>query len=136
MFDYATQSQQPLTEIEVFVGNILGRTGAQTRRQRELSMTMKQRFDEDLAFTIKCMTERDNAYYDDEDERESAYGVVTMDREEKALAISMACLWIALNDKKTKIECGKRGLVEIRSFGYVAAAVCLKELYTHSVKNW
>jgi len=40
----------------------------------------------------------------------------------------MACLWVSLNEDAEVWEYGKRGKVKLQSFGYVAAAVCLKEV--------
>jgi len=128
MFEYGPRPQQPLSEVEVFVGNILGKNGAQTRRQRELSMSMKERFEAELSFTIKCITKTANYLDDDEDDVDGETNDDrVLERSEQALALSMACLWVALNDEAEVWEYGKRGKVELRSFGYVAAAICLKE---------
>lgn len=128
MFEYGPRPQCPISEVEVFVGNILGKTGAQTTRQRELSTSMKERFEADLSFTIKCITKTCNYLYDGEDSEDGeANDGHVMGRCERALASSMACLWVALNESAKVWEYGKRGKVELRSFGYVAAAICLKE---------
>jgi hypothetical protein len=128
MFEYGPRPQHPLSEIEVFVGNIIGKTGAQTTRQRELSMSMKERFEADLSFTVKCITKTASLVYDgDEDENRKEDDTIT-ERSEQNLALSMACLWVALNEDAEVWEYGKRGKVKPQSFGYVAAAVCLKEV--------
>jgi hypothetical protein len=67
MFEYGPRPQCPLSEVEVFVGNILGKTGAQTKRQRELSMSMKERFEAELSFTVRCITKTVSYFYDGED---------------------------------------------------------------------
>jgi hypothetical protein len=128
MFEYGPRPQCPLSEVEVFVGNILGKTGAQTKRQRELSMSMKERFEAELSFTVKCITKTANHFYDGEDGEDgeaNSYGVT--EKREQALPLSMACLWVGLNESAEVWKYGKKGKVQLRSFGYVAAAVCLKE---------
>ena len=128
MFEYGPRPQYPLSEVEVFVGNILGKTGAQTTRQRELSMSMKERFEADLSFTVKCITKYADYLYDGEDyEDGEANDDGVMEKREQAFALSMVCLWVVLNEEAGVWEYGRRGKVQLRSFGYVAAAVCLKE---------
>ena len=55
MTEYSEHPLRPLSELEAFVGNILGRTGAQSKRQRELSTTMKEKFESDSAFFVNCI---------------------------------------------------------------------------------
>jgi hypothetical protein len=88
------------------VGNILGKTGAQSKRQHELSISMKERFNDDLAYIVNCIVKNGT------------------ERSEESLERSIACL-------KVGLETGTRGLKtggELVSFRYVAAAVCLKEV--------
>jgi hypothetical protein len=125
MFEYGPRPQCPLSEVEVFVGNILSKTGAQTKRQRELSISMKERFEAELSFTVKCITKPTSHVYDDEDGEANDNDV--MERGGQALALSMACLWVGLNERGRVWEYGKRGKVQLRSFAYLAAAVCMKE---------
>jgi hypothetical protein len=55
MTEYSEHPVRPLTELEVFVGNILGKTGAQSRHQRELSTNMKDKFEEEALFIVNCI---------------------------------------------------------------------------------
>ena len=126
MFEYGPRPHKPLSEVEVFVGNILGKTGAQTKRQRDLSISMKERFESDLSLTVRYITQG-NDYSYEEEEDENANGNENKEEKEQALAVGMACLWVAVNEKADVWKYGKRCRVELRSFGYVAAAVCLKE---------
>jgi hypothetical protein len=50
MAEYSEHPLRRLTEVEAFVGDILGRTGAQSKRQRELSTSLKEKFQQDSAF--------------------------------------------------------------------------------------
>jgi hypothetical protein len=103
MVDYSDHPHRPLTELEAFVGNILGRTGAQSKHQRELSVSLKEKFDEDAAYFVKCIV-NDGA-----------------EHSEEALERSMACLKASLEDRSL-------GREKLMSFKYLAAAVCLREV--------
>jgi hypothetical protein len=121
MFEYGPHPRFPLSEIEVFIGNILGKTGALTTRQRELCISMKERFEDILSFTVKWIKGEE---YDQED-AESRAGRAAP---EHVLGLSMACLWVALNEGVRIWQSGKNRTSKLRSFGYVAAAVCLTEV--------
>lgn len=104
--EYGAQPSRPLSELEVFVGNILGKTGAQSKRQHELSISMRDRFHEDLGYIVNCIL-RDGK-----------------EKSKESLERSIACF-------KVSLEPGTRSLmtgVEMVSFRYVAAAVCLREV--------
>jgi len=105
MTNYSEHPLRPLSELEAFIGNILGKTGSQTRHQRELSTTMKERFDEDAAFIVNCIV-KDGAKWSEE-----------------SLERSMACLSVSVEDKNPF-----RRRDQLLSFKYVAAAVCLREV--------
>ena len=100
---------QYLTEVEVFVGDILGRYGPQSKRQRDASLGMKERFERDVRFIVDCIIKED----------QSAEGA----KSKEALPRSIACLSIAVTESRPRRRVGT-----LRSFGYVAAAVCLREL--------
>jgi hypothetical protein len=104
--EYGAQPSRPLSELEVIIGNILGRTGAQSRKEHELSVSMRDRFSEDLAYIVNCILK---------DGREKSA---------ESLAQSIACFEVSLEPVTTALRSGV-GLV---SFRYVAAAVCLKEV--------
>lgn len=91
------------------MGNILGRSGAQTKKQHELSISMKQRFNDDLGYIVNCMVNEG-----DERSEESLEG----------LARSMACFEVGLETAKKAARMGGEWV----SFRYVAAAVCMKEV--------
>lgn len=107
MSQYSLHPLQYLSEVEVFAGDIVGRYGPQSKRQREASVTMKEKFDRDVAFIIDCIVK--------EDENGA--------RSEESLPRSMACLAVAISEERPRRKVGS-----LHSFGYVAAVVCLKEL--------
>jgi hypothetical protein len=130
MSEYSTSPYHPLSELEVFSNNILGKTGAQSKRQRELSISMRERWDEDLSFVIKRMTgkqKQEQEFWDEEDDDSDSETVAESTKtvwNEEALGISMACLWVGMHQKG---RVGRHG-DEIQSFVRVAAAVALKEV--------
>lgn len=105
MVEYGQHPSRPLSELEVFVGDILGKTGVQNRHQREQSKTMKERFEEDTTFIVNCILK---------DGDESS---------DEALARSIACLAVSLTGSSSI-----KRRENLCSFRYVAAAVCLKEV--------
>ena len=105
MTNYSQHPRRPLSELEAFVGNILGKTGVSSRHERELSKTMKEKFDEDAAFIINCILKDGDEW------------------SEQALERSIACLAVSL-----EVGHAYKGREQLRSFKYVAAAVCLREV--------
>jgi hypothetical protein len=104
MTEYSDHPRRRLTELEAFVGNILGRTGAQTKSQRELSVSLKEKFDSDAGYFVNCIV-KDGEEYSAE-----------------ALERSMACLDVSLENRLL------RSREQLLSFKYLAAAVCLREV--------
>jgi hypothetical protein len=105
MIEYSDHPSRPLTELEVVIGNVLGRTGAQSKRQRELSTSLKEKFDSDALFFVNNIIKDGDI------------------RSEEALERSMACLSVSLEHRDQH----KKGK-QLQSFKYVAAAVCLKQV--------
>lgn len=114
MRDYSSHPTRPLSEHEVFAGTILGRDGAPTRYQREMSITMKEKFEEDIQVVVNCII-KDGEQYSNE-----------------SLEMSMACLAAALEDRRV----GRGRSEATLSFKYVAAAVCLREVERLAVPIW
>ncbi|CZS94939.1 related to RNA-directed RNA polymerase [Rhynchosporium graminicola] len=105
MINHSEHTLHAVSELEAFIGNILGRTGAQSKNQRELSTTMKERFDEHSAFIVNCIV-KDGTEWNEE-----------------SLERSMACLCVSLEKK----DVYKRW-ENLLSFRYLAAGVCLREV--------
>lgn len=105
MSEYSEHPLRPLSETEVFVGNILGKTGKQSKQQRDLSTTMKERFEKDVAFIINNIV-KDGA-----------------DPCMEALERSVACFEVSFEAGRARKKSGV-----LVSFRYVAAALCLKEI--------
>jgi hypothetical protein len=110
MYQYGPAAQ-PLSEVEVFAGAILGKNGGlPSKRQREASTEMKDKVERDVSFTVKSILQGSGESPE-------------QDRGE-ALARSIACLAVAAKEPSHVLpKIGK-----LKSFAYVAAAVCLREI--------
>ncbi|KAF4624670.1 hypothetical protein G7Y89_g13499 [Cudoniella acicularis] len=87
MTTYSEHPLRPISETEAFIGNILGATGVQSKKQRDLSVTMKERFDRDAIFIIECINGGSSDQTGDVNSRE-------------ALERSIACLQVSLEPRK------------------------------------
>lgn len=106
MLQNSTHPHHFVSEIEVFSGNLLGKNGAQSKRQREFSKTMKEKHDRDIEYTVLSITRGDDGKSGEE-----------------ALERSIACLYVACNTTRVRKRVGA-----LVSFVWIAAAVCLKEV--------
>lgn len=117
MHHFSPHPRDPLSELEVFAGTILGRLGGvPNKRTRDLAVSMKDKFERDVAFHINWIQHADVA---DGDGSISGYGAVS-----EALERSIACLAIAMEEQGRYT----RGVGNVKSFAYIAAAVCLQEV--------
>ncbi|KAK3617197.1 hypothetical protein LTR56_025453 [Elasticomyces elasticus] len=123
MYNYCPTLHTHLSEQEVYSGAILGRQGgAQGKPLRELSKTMRERFDAVTEYANLRMVKGDEQVVD-----AIATGnmeVLYDDREFEGLPRAIACLKVAVTEQ---------GLVdqqagELKSFGYIAAGACLREI--------
>lgn len=115
MENYSDHPLRPMSELEAFIGNILGAQGSQTRRQRDLSIPMKEALNRDMSYIVSCI----RGTKEDEHEEELPSDV--------PLARSIACFSVSLGEV-TRVMMGGRKTEALVSFRYVAAAVCLREM--------
>lgn len=106
MFDYSSQPHHFVSEVEVFSGNIIGKNGAQSKRQRDFSTTMKERHERNVEYTVKYILQGED-----------------MSGTNQALERSMACLRVGHQEIKEHKKVGR-----LVSFAWIAASVCLKEV--------
>lgn len=106
MIEYSSSQVHYLSEVEVFCGHIVGKDGAPSKRQRDTSVDMKEKHERDVAFTVACITQGDHD-----------------DHRAEALERSIACLAAACHGGLVRRKVGR-----LVSFGWVAAAVCLREV--------
>jgi len=130
MYEYGPSPHRPLSEVEVFIGSIIGRNGAPTNRQREMAMSMKDRFETIMAATVKLITAQNQPIEGENEERGGAY-----DDEHnqelmlnKSISTGMACLWVAINMGARQYADGKILREGLKSFGYIAAALTQKSI--------
>ena len=107
MIDFSTHPSGSLSELEAFIGNILGQTSVPSKRQRDNAMSMREKFGVDSLYVV-------NAILKDGDEWSK-----------ESLERSMACLAVSLAPSPIRAH---RGGEYILSFKYVPAAVCLREI--------
>ena len=124
---YSTHPPHFISEVEVFAGAILGKNGAQSKRQREFSISMKEKHERDVAYTVACIRQGDE-YDDDYNEavKESVFGgggAVGGGGKREALERSIACFSVGVNTTRVRKKVGA-----LVSFAWVAAGVCLREV--------
>lgn len=109
MYSMRPHRGQPLTELEVFSGNILGKKErSSTRAIREANKEVQERFDRDVSDIARRIVRGDGEWEGPDDA--------------EALPRAIACLKVALETD------GWENQVMLRSWKYVAAAVCLEQL--------
>ncbi|MCJ1377000.1 hypothetical protein MMC17_000090 [Xylographa soralifera] len=109
MYQYSpTPWASTITELEVFIGNIVGKTHGQTKRQREASMNMREDYERLVEFIVSQMRNKDAG-------------------REEALERSIACMALGLEDDGASGPV-RRGRSQVMSFRWIAASVCLQEV--------
>lgn len=132
LYDYEPSPHYPLSEAEVFAGEILGRqSGAQDRQLKELSKTMRERFDTAVQYIEARITKGDDAIEQAQD-LEDLYDAKYDEREFEALPRAVACLFVALQE----IGYEDKKLGQLQSFRYIAAGVCLRELQRYRITTF
>lgn len=129
LYCYGPTPYATVSEHEAFAGTILGRQGgAQGKPLRELSKTMRERFEAVVEYTIMRIVKGDDQMkgVNDLDELYEDQG---LDREVEALPRAIACLDVAINQPATT----DYRLGQLQSFRYIAAGVCLRELERFSI---
>ena len=135
MCEFSPNPQRPLQEVEVCVGNIIGKGGAApTKRVRDDAGTMRDRHDDYVRYVQETILRGDDAAGDAADE---------------ALERTMACLAVAL-DGGVAAALGALTLAgaprpranrrvqpksSLRSWGYIAAILCLRQVERFCAEN-
>lgn len=139
MFQYSPDHRQPLSELEMFCGTMLGRNGSfPSKRVRETNVDMRQSFERHAREIIRWVRSGRQNEEDDEDiggeedddenwDNLSAVNsaILTGEQEKNlsALQRSVACLSVAIHEPHTAYG---RQVGQLRSFAYLAAGLCLK----------
>lgn len=116
MADFSEHLIHPITELEVFIGQILNNGGVQTQRQRERSIKLKDEFDRIASWIIGQMR---------------LPGPITWYLNEfDSLERCLACFHVAMAADERRSGSGhkRRGWDGLESFRVVAACVLLAEV--------
>ena len=116
MYSMRPHRGEPLTELEVFSGNILGKKERMaTKHIREANKEVQERFDRDVSDMARRIARGDGDWEGSDDA--------------EALPRAIACFKVSLE------TIGWENQVHLRSWKYVAAAVCLEQLsiYHHGL---
>ncbi|KAI7671533.1 hypothetical protein KC322_g15992, partial [Hortaea werneckii] len=123
-YQFEPTARSPLSEHEVFAGSIMGRQGGQQGKGlREMSKSMRERFETVVEYATARMIHGDVAvqetnYLDDLSDQAGR------ERDFEALPRAIACLYVAVTERGYS----DRLIGEMKSFGYVAAGVALREM--------
>ncbi|KAI7090193.1 RNA-directed RNA polymerase [Hortaea werneckii] len=123
-YQFEPTARSPLSEDEVFAGSILGRQGGQQGKGlREMSKSMRERFETVVEYATARITHGDVAVQETND-LDDLTDPAGRERELEALPRAIACLYVAVTERGYS----DRLIGEMKSFGYVAAGVALREM--------
>ncbi|KAN0073538.1 RNA dependent RNA polymerase domain containing protein [Elaphomyces granulatus] len=94
-----------LTELEVFIGNIIGGSHKPTKRQKEVSKGMRDTYDSLIQSTVSMIIDRESG------------GTESLER-------SIACFWVAHHESQRR----SINEMELQSFPWITAITCLQEV--------
>ncbi|KAK7977121.1 hypothetical protein PG988_004611 [Apiospora saccharicola] len=127
--DYSEHASIPITELEVFTGNIFNKSGVQTRRQRDQSIKLKEAFDR-ISKTTVALIRKNKHGHDDADHEDDVASTVLDYNPLAALELSLACLHVGRRKQQNRV--GRWGQKDddggFQSFKVVAASCVTKEL--------
>ncbi|OQO08186.1 hypothetical protein B0A48_06980 [Cryoendolithus antarcticus] len=130
LYNYSPTAGTPLSETEVFSGTIVGRQGgAQGKPLRELGMQMRECF-EPVAEYCRVRIVHGNQVIHATEYLDELYDM--NEREIEALPRAIACPSVGINESGTIDP----RLGELKSFQYIAAAVCLQELLRYRITTF
>ncbi|KAI1800727.1 RdRP-domain-containing protein [Daldinia bambusicola] len=130
--EYSDNFTKGLSELEVFTGYIFNKTGAQTRRQRDRSVRLKDDYDA-ITRWVEGMIRKKKVDPRDSDDEDSDgdggadlddYGSENRHHDSTPLELSVACLHVGITKPKTF----GRNKDDFQSFKIVAAQCALTEL--------
>jgi hypothetical protein len=127
MWHFSENPRAPLTEVEVFCGFILNKRGAQTRRQGDSSIKLKEEIDRIMTWIVKQI--RDRGVGDGAETLSTATDADAAPSRwrEDVVELCWACVAVACI-RKEFAPIVYRGTGELESFRIVAACCLLKEL--------
>ncbi|KAF4986827.1 hypothetical protein FGRMN_10645 [Fusarium graminum] len=127
MWHFSENARSGLSEVEVFCGFILNKRGAQTRRQGDSSVKLKEEIDRIMTWIVKQI--RDRGVSGEAETLSTATGVgeAPLRWKEDVIELCWACVAVGCI-KKENAPLLYHGTGELESFRVVAASCLLKEL--------
>ncbi|KAK7981199.1 FAD/NAD(P)-binding domain-containing protein [Apiospora arundinis] len=132
--DYSEHASIPITELEVFTGNIFNKSGVQTKRQRDRSTKLKEAFDRMSKTTVGLIRKNRHAHDDEVEGPERADdtgSTLGLNNDPlAALELSLACLHVGRRKQHNPSSgrWGQKGDDGFQSFKVVAASCVTREL--------
>jgi hypothetical protein len=119
MNDFSEHPVDPISELEVFIGYIINKTGVQTRRQRDRSIKLKDEFERIAAWITTQIRPYGN----------SSVPQTGYETEFDALELCLACVYAGGEHNRPGAARRRRdGYGELKSFRVIAASALLAEL--------
>lgn len=113
-----------ITELEVFTGSIFNKSGAQTRRQRDRSIRLKDEFDRITQWAEAMIRKKGTKVSDDANKEQQ----LSADPG-GALVLSIACLNVGIAKERQSARLGSgRSEEQFQSFKIIAACCAVREL--------
>lgn len=140
MWHFSENPRTSISEVEVFCGSVLNKTGTQTRQQRDSSIRLKDETERVMTWIVKLIRDRTRVGEDgdDDDETSSETSDDSSNNEEKrsreVLRLCWACLLVGCGRDVSAAADTYHGTGEMESFRVVAATCLLRELNTFRAK--
>ena len=133
MADNAEHPHKPLSETELFIGQVFNKRGAQTRRQRDCSEKLRSTYDRVSGAIWRIVRERPAA------DNESIAGSVTnasvasvrggsMESDKNVLETALACFYVSIEGRGRGVGNRYSKEEQVETFKVLAANIFLKEL--------
>ena len=127
MWQFSSNPRVALTEVEVFSGSVMNKTGSQTRRQRDSSIKLKEEVDRLMAWVVDLIRDRGGGGGGGDSESTAASETGS---HEETLEMCWACLAVGCRSpqESSSSSPGYHGTGELRSFRVVAACCLMREM--------
>ncbi|KAK8038458.1 hypothetical protein PG993_006869 [Apiospora rasikravindrae] len=129
--DYSEHASIPISELEVFTGNIFNKSGVQTPRQRDRSLKLKEAFDRMAKTTVALIRKNKHGHDEHGTEEDDVASTVLDCNPLAALELSLACLHVGRRQLQSlSVRWGQKdgNSGGYQSFKVVAASCATKEL--------
>jgi hypothetical protein len=120
MNNYSDHPINPLSELEIFIGSVINKSGVQTRRQRDQSQKLADEFERIASWITDQMHRHRKA--------ENARTVTDRETRAETLELCFACWHVAGKQNEDSAYRRRNDYGELKSFRIVAACALLSEL--------